>query len=125
MIDENGETLPSRISTSSFLSKLKRLLVVSIFCNMSGNHGHDMTISENTSIRLGLLIAFLGLGLAGVIGAVWWAGSWSSSVNVKLDVILNEQKVNSTQFQALQTQLYELRKDFELHKAGARTTLSK
>lgn len=84
-----------------------------------------MTISENTSIRLGLVIAFLGLGLAGVLGAVWWAASWSSSVNVKLDVILAEQKVNSSQFQALQGQLYELRKDFELHKAATGATLPK
>lgn len=84
-----------------------------------------MTITENTSIRLGLLIAFLGLGLAGVLGTVWWAGSWSSSVNVKLDVIMAEQKVSSTQFQSLQSQLYELRKDFELHKAATGTTLTK
>lgn len=84
-----------------------------------------MIITENTSIRLGLLIAFLGLGLAGIFGAVWWAASWSSSVNVKLDVIMAEQKLSSTQFQSLQTQLYELRKDFELHKAATGATLPK
>lgn len=42
-------------------------------------------ISESTKVRLGLLIAILGLVLGGIVSGVWWAATITAKVNVILD----------------------------------------
>ena len=104
--------------------------------------GHDEPISENTSVKLGLLIA-LGTALISLLcGGIWWIASWSASVQVKLDnisILLNqatsndktqanelaemEKRINTIELvgsqplKTLETELKELRKEFERHSA--------
>lgn len=88
-------------------------------------HRLSMSINENTQVRLSFVLAVLSLFLAGILGIAWWSASWTSSVNVKLDVLLQQQGASNTQVQNMQVQLFELRKDFELHKAATGATLPK
>lgn len=49
---------------------------------------HDIdseTLSESTKVRLGLLIAILGLMMTGIFGGVWWAATITAKVNVILE----------------------------------------
>ncbi len=85
----------------------------------------SMAINENTQVRLSFVLAVLSLFLAGILGIAWWSASWTSAVNVKLDVILQQQTASNTQVQNMQVQMFELRKDFELHKAATGATLPK
>lgn len=85
----------------------------------------SMSINENTQVKLSFVLAVLSLFLAGILGIAWWSASWTSTVSVKLDVILQQQTANNNQVQNMQVQLFELRKDFELHKAATGTILPK
>lgn len=85
----------------------------------------SMAINENTQVKLSFVLAVLSLFLAGILGIAWWSASWTSAVNVKLDVIMQQQNVTTAQMTTMQGQFFELRKDFELHKATSGGTLPK
>jgi len=71
--------------------------------NKGGNNEERGIISENTPIRIGLILAFLGLFAT----SVWWA----SSITSKLDSILS--------FQASTvSEITELKSKDTMHDAG-------
>ncbi len=102
-------------------------------------------ISERTPVRIGLLIgiATISIGAVGLLfSGVWFAASWTSKVDTKLDEIRNQQSIiiesnrkiaedvadlkawrklieagGSAQAQAAQKLADELKKDLEMHKA--------
>lgn len=46
---------------------------------------HEPTISENTKLRLGLLVSILALVMGGLVTGVWWAATINSKVNTILE----------------------------------------
>lgn len=73
-------------------------------------------ISENTQVRLGLLISILAVSLGALFSAIWFTASWTTRVQTRLDAILVEQKLSTSQFQLLQLQVNQLQKEFDLYK---------
>jgi hypothetical protein len=102
------------------------------------------SITEQTPIKLGLLLAVFSVSAASILGACWWAASWTSTVNVKLDNILLQQAGITTangaiikdvedlkawrklidtvgsptvypQLQEIKLQILEIRKEIEAH----------
>lgn len=104
------------------------------------------TINENTPVRLGLLLSICSLIVASILGVCWWAASWTSGVNAKLDHILLQQQtisnsnrdlaqaiedlrvwkntvtlVGTPTAQELKKEISDLRREFELHKVTTKT----
>lgn len=83
------------------------------------------TISENTQVRLGLLISILAVCLGALFSAIWFTASWTTRVQTRLDAILVEQKLFTAQFQVLQMQVNELSKELDLHKVTSQPRFQK
>ena len=56
-------------------------------------------LGESTKVRLGLLIAILGLVMTGIVGGVWWAATITAKVNVILE-FNNQTKESAKEYAA-------------------------
>lgn len=103
-------------------------------------------LSENTSIRLGLLVAILGCFLTGSGASIWWASGTTADLRNIKEIMLS-QGIESRDLQKdagelrsrvqviesqgspaitprvkqLEQDLQKLREDFEIHKAASPT----
>lgn len=62
-------------------------------------------LSENTSVRVGLVVAFLGLCAGGFGLWIWWA----SAINTKLDTVISQQAAQLAETKSIRTDVDELK----------------
>lgn len=73
-------------------------------------------ISLNTPVAVGLVMA-LSMGIA---GSIWWAGSWTGSVNSKIDQILASIQSVASSDKTQNEEIAKLKSDLEvLQRVGS------